>query len=173
MLFTWLGAGGTLGRAFQQLMAVQEMSNYRGDDRQPLKVINYAKLCVKHLGGHAWQFFGSDGRDESQRLGKSAEGMLAAWREAVPTVTQAFGEGTPSFMAALGRLPKAGPLLRKRSAATWVCPFTSVTWLRRFPLALAPRRVPDFSCSLRTTYWMEPRLCAKGLKIACCSTSRA
>ena len=118
-------------------MAVQEMSKYRGDDRQPLEVINYAKLCVKHLGGDARQFFGSDGRDKSQRVGKSAEGMLAAWREAVPAVTKAFGEGTSSFMAALSRLPKAGPLLRKRSAVTLVCPLTSDTWLRRFPLALA------------------------------------
>ena len=122
MLFTWLGAGGTLGQAFQQLMAVPEMSNYRCDDRQPLEVINYAKLCVEHLDGHARQFFGSDGRDKSQRLGKSAEGMLAAWHEAVPALTKAFGKGTSSFMAALGRLPKAGPLAQKE-----ICSYLGVS----------------------------------------------
>ena len=87
-------------------MAVPEMSNCRCDDLQPLNVINCAKLYVEHLGGHARQFFGSDGRDKLQHLGKSAEGMLAAWHEAVPALTKAFGEGTSSFMAALGLLPK-------------------------------------------------------------------
>ena len=63
----------------------------------------------RFLDSSARQFFGSDGRDKSQRSGRGAEGMLSAWHEAVPALTKAFGEGTSSFMAALGRLPKAGP----------------------------------------------------------------
>eukprot|EP00747_Dinoflagellata_sp_TGD_P084078 gnl/TRDRNA2_/TRDRNA2_162374_c0_seq1.p1 gnl/TRDRNA2_/TRDRNA2_162374_c0~~gnl/TRDRNA2_/TRDRNA2_162374_c0_seq1.p1 ORF type:complete len:433 (-),score=91.23 gnl/TRDRNA2_/TRDRNA2_162374_c0_seq1:161-1459(-) len=101
LIWIWLGNGGHMHQAWNQLKGKPCGQRYRaGDLRQPLEVIKFTIHAVAKTGA-LMRVIGSDGLDKKSRLAKRRLLYLCGWHEAVPKLVETFHQSPSDFAGEL------------------------------------------------------------------------